>query len=102
MGGQLLFDCQKLVAGAGGGQLGHAEAQPQPLGQGVEVGALWLAMAWMRRTMARSPPSPRNSSTPPGLGQGKCPNQGSPQATLTARSRAAQVLPALTSAARTP
>ena len=96
------LDGGQLGPGPGGGESGDAEAEPELVGQLVGINALAGGDGLDPSDRGPLPPSPRNTSTDPGVGQAKWSSQGSPQATLTARSRAAQVLPAFSWAASTP
>jgi hypothetical protein len=99
---QLGLDRGQLAAGAGGGQVRYAKAQPQPVSQPDRVDALGGGDGLDATHGGSLSPSPKNTRTGPGLGQAKWSNQGRPMATETARSRAAQVLPAFSWAASTP
>jgi hypothetical protein len=65
VGGQLGVDGGQLAAGAGGGQPRHPEGQLELVGELVGVDALGGGDGSMRCIVARSPPSPSNSSTGP-------------------------------------
>jgi hypothetical protein len=96
-----LNGCQ-LAAGPGGGQAGDAKAEPEPVGQLVGVDGFGGGDGLDAADGGPLPALAEEDQDGSGGGQAKWSSQGRPVATETARSRAAQVLPALSWAARTP